>query len=207
MNTAEDDEVDPTIPTAANVAESFYQTEPEDEKAELEAAIYSETQEPGTSSILSEDGEIPMGTGAALSVPEWITRFLQGIVNKLEIRIRGISINLEVDIAHETSRSSAISTTDPVTVQLRIDTIDIEGITQDVEKTTASGDDASKPLLKVGKRLVCLNQIRAALITEANLFSSLARSSALSSPSVAHSDVFEDRKSSKSHTSLRGSGI
>ena len=54
--------------------------------------------------------------------------------------------------------------------------------------------------------MICLNKIRGALISEANVFSSLARSSALSSPAAAHSDVFEERRpSSKSYYSTQGS--
>jgi autophagy-related protein 2 len=203
-----DEDLDPAIPTAADLAESFLQTEPEEERAELEAAILSETQELGTSSILSEDGdsEIPIGTGAALSLPAFMTRFLQGIVDRLQVKIHGITISLDVDIPNETSRASASHSTDPVTVQLRVDSIDIEGVTHDLDKMT---EDSSRSLpYKEGKRLICLSKIRGALISEANLFSSLARSSALSSPSAAHSDVFDDRKiSTRSHLSTRGSEL
>jgi len=198
----DDDDAEAVIPTAADLAESFLQAEPDDERAELEAALLLETQDAGASSILSEDGEIPMGTGTALSVPDWVARLIQGVVDRLEVRIRQISVRLDMDIPSETSPSSTNSGTDPVTVHLKIDSVDIEGVTHDLETMTAVGDGHPKELLKKGKRLICLKKIRGVLISEANLFSSLARSSALSSPAVSHSEVFESRKaSSRSHSS------
>lgn len=202
-----DEDVEPALPTAVDLAESFLQTEPEEEKAELEAAILSETQEIGTSSVLSEDGdtEIPMGTGTALSLPAFMARFLKGIVDRLQVRIQGITLNMDVEIPNETSKSPQTPASDPVTIQLKVDSIDIEGVTHDLEIMSSAQKGSSKVPYKIGKRLICLNQIRGALITEANLFSSLARSSALSSPSATQSDVFDERKSSKSRLSRRGS--
>jgi len=200
---ADDEDADSTIPTAADLAESFLQTEPEDERADLEAALLSETQDHGASSMLSEDGEIPMGTGTGLSVPDWVTRLIQGVVDRLEVRIHGITLSMDLDIPSETSQSTTSAGTDPVTVQLKIDSVDIEGITHDLETIASSGDGRHTALLKKGKRLIYLRKIRGVLISEANLFSSLARSSALSSPAVSHSDVFERRKvSSQSHSSI-----
>ena len=199
-----EEDLDPAIPSAADLAESFLQTEPVEEKAELEAAILSETQELG-SSVLSEDGEIPVGTGAGLGLPGFVASFLQGIVDRLQVRIHGITINLDVEISNESSRSTPSHPTDPVTVQLKVDSIDIEGVTHELDEVPTAEHERPKPLYKKGKRLICLNQIRAALISEATLFSSLARSSALSSPSATHSDVFDERKASRSYASTQGS--
>lgn len=193
---AEEDDLGVAFPTAADLAESFLQTEPENEKAELEAALLAETRELGTdSSVMSDDGELEVGTGAALSLPGTITSFLEGMADRLQVRIRDITINLDLEIPNETSRSPPVNPTDPVTVQLRIENVDVEGVTQMLGKASLPGDDKPKLVYKEGKRLISLSNIRGALISEANFFSSLARSSGLSSPSVAHSDVSEDRRS------------
>ncbi|TVY84527.1 Autophagy-related protein [Lachnellula suecica] len=201
----DDDDLAPAIPTAANLAESFLQTAPEDEKADMEAAILSETQELGTAaSATSDDDEFSEGTGNPLSLPGFLTNIFQGIADRVQIRIRGITFNLDLEIPSETSRSLPPSATDPVTVQLRIEKVDVEGVTTILEETVL-GEGKPGVLYKEGKRLISLTDIRGALISEANLFSSLARSSAPSSPSVGHSEVSENRRSTFKSTSSRES--
>lgn len=209
-NFVDDDYVESVIPTAVNLAQSFLQTEPEEEKAELEAAILSANQQFGTSSMMSEDGEneIPMGTGTALSLPAFMTRFLWGIGDRLEIRIQGITITLDAELSNDASKPLVAALTDLVTVQLKVDKIDIEGVTLELEKPSTTDKISSKPKYKKGKRLICLSKIQGAIISEANLFSSLARSSAMSSPSATHSDLLDHKKADfKTHSSVHESGM
>ncbi|KAK6583160.1 hypothetical protein PZA11_004236 [Diplocarpon coronariae] len=205
---AEDEDVDCAIPTAADLAQSFLQTEPEEGKAELEAAILSGSQEVGSSSITSDDGDIPLGTGAPLSLPTFMAKFIQGIVDRLQINIRGIILNLDIDIPNEFSRRVSPNQTDTVTIQLKVDNLDIEGVTHNLGEDFTGDRGPWKLPCKEGKRLICLSKIRGALLHEANFFSASARSSAMSSPSATQSDMFEDRRvASKTNLSSRGSEI
>ncbi|KAK0107371.1 autophagy- protein 2 [Cadophora gregata] len=188
--TAHEDE-GPVVPTAVDLAASFLQTEPEEERAEFEAAILSETQDFGDSSVLSDDGEIPVGTGTALSLPNFMASFIQGIVDRLQVRIRGITVNLDIEIPPEPSKRTAANQADTVTFQLKVEDIDIQGVTHGLEKVDGN-ERPSQPPYRKGTRLVFLSNIRGFLISEANLFSTLARSSALSSPSARHSDMLDD---------------
>lgn len=197
-------DLDGVIPTAEDLAQSFLQAEPDDERAELEAAILSDAQEVDSASVVSEDGEIPLGTGTTLFLPAFMAKFLQGIVDRLQVRIHGISINLDVDIPSEASKPQL--STDPVTVQLRVEDIDIEGVTHE-SGTISPLDPVQAMPFKEGKRLVCLSNIRGCLISEANFFSSLAHSSALSSPSTVHTDTFERKSNTKAPSSIRESII
>ncbi|CZR53105.1 probable Autophagy-related protein 2 [Phialocephala subalpina] len=202
----EDDNTEPAIPSAVDLAQSFLQTEPEAEKAELEAALLSETQEFGASSALSDDGEFPVGTGATLSLPAFMARFLQGMLDRLQVRIHGVVFNLDIDLPNEASKLSSANPTDPVTISLKVDDIDIEGVTVDFDKESDDGVPTRTPLYKKGKKLISLSHIRGTLISEAAFFSSLSRSSALSSPLAAHSDISEGRRSiAKSVSSTRSS--
>jgi autophagy-related protein 2 len=199
----EETDLDAAIPTAEDLAQSFLQAEPEEERAELEAAILSETQEVGSSSVLSEDGDVPMGTGTTLSLPVFMAKFLQGIVDRLQVRIHGICINLHVDIPSESPKLQP--STDPVSIQLRVEDIHIEGVTYGPAGISTS--DEAKPNMpyKEGKRLICLSNIRGYLVSEANFFSSLAHSSALSSPSMAHTEAFERKPFPKAESTVQES--
>ncbi|KAA8564905.1 hypothetical protein EYC84_010675 [Monilinia fructicola] len=194
---------DPTLPTAADLAASFLQTEPREEKAELEAAILGEAQDISESVASSEDGDLetPVGTGTALSLPAFMARFLQGIVDRLQVRVHGITFNVDVAIPAEGPTPN--HATDPVTVQLKVDDVDIEGVTHahDIESTTTRGGKDITSLFKEGKRLICLSNIRGALITEANLFQTLSRSSSVVSPEVTHSDISEARRATEKQRS------
>jgi len=204
---ANDDDSEPAIPTAVDLAQSFLQAEPAEEKEKLEAALLSETQEVNpSSSYMDEDEENPVGTGAAVSLPAFLTTFLQGIVDRLQVRIRGITVNLELDIPNDVSRIPTSNTSDSVTIRLQIEDVDIEGVTSNVE-ASLSADDEKESRYKDGKRLITLANIRGALISESNLFTGLSRSNTASSPSVAHSDVSEGFRSVQKSTSTRSSGI
>ncbi|KUJ18416.1 uncharacterized protein LY89DRAFT_48327 [Mollisia scopiformis] len=202
----EEHEQGTTIPSAVDLAQSFLQTEPEEEKADLEAALLSETQDFGTNSVLSEDGDIPVGTGAALSLPTFMGRFLQGMLDRLQVRIQGVIFNLDIDLPNEASRLSSANPPDPVTISLKVDDIDIQGVTVELENESAAGVRTQKPPYKRGKKLISLSQIRGTLISEAAFFTSLSRSSALSSPLAAYSEASEGRRpASKAIPSTRSS--
>ncbi|CCD44364.1 hypothetical protein BofuT4P51000031001 [Botrytis cinerea T4] len=198
-STSKNQGLDPTLPTAEDLAASFLQTESREEKEELEAAILGETQDVSESVTSNEGGDSPVGTGTALSLPAFMARFLQGIVDRLQVRVHGITFNVDLDIPAEGPTSNR--TTDPVTVQLKIDDVDIEGVTHDIESTQTRGGKDITSLFKEGKRLVCLSNIQGALITEANLFQTLSRSSSVVSPVPPHSDITESRRAAEKERS------
>ncbi|KAH8811700.1 hypothetical protein F5884DRAFT_843258 [Xylogone sp. PMI_703] len=206
----EDDEdgadEEPVIPRAVDLAQSFLETEAREETAELEAAMLSQSEDLAASSLLSDDGEsdAPIGTGAALTLPGFMARFLQGIVDRLQVRIRNITVCLDVDLPNDAAQSPSSPGTDPLTVQLKIDDIDIEGITVRLDEDLDSSGVREKFLPKEGKRVIYLSKIRGLLISEANVFSSLARSPDVPSPSITHSSVFdESRQPPPTHMSSR----
>jgi len=187
------------MPTATDLATSFLQTEPDEEKAELEAAISSQSQYLSASVALSDDGddESIVGTGTSLALPTFMANFLKGIVDRLQVKVRGINMNLDVCIPSEDpSRSGLTSATDTVTVQLDVEDVDIEGVTF-VARQPSSGaglpDETPNLLQKDGKRLVSLRNIRGTLVSDATLFAGLVRSSGLASPSTTHSNISDHR--------------
>lgn len=178
------DGVSDVVPNTADLAESFLQNQPEAEKKKLEEAIAAETQDLGASVSVSDDGseeEASFGTGQPLSLPAFLADFLQGIVDRTLVRIRTVTFQLDVEVPLEAQQAAV----DTVTFQVALETIDVEGVTaQDTD------EDGNPTIIhREGKRHVSLSNIRACLVSEANVFSAFGRSSPEASPAVSQSPV------------------
>ncbi|KAM0279230.1 hypothetical protein ACHAQH_004687 [Verticillium albo-atrum] len=180
------------VPHTIDLAASFLETQPLAEKKQLEEALAAETQDLGASvamedSFASEEDEPGFGTGQALSLPAFLADFLQGIVDRTQIQIRGVTFQLDVEVPSEDSTDSF----DIVTFQIALDQIDVEGVT--VQLRNEQGYPLIHP--KEGKRHIALSRIRAYLISEANVFSNFSRSSSMTSPAVSQAPSFSERTS------------
>jgi autophagy-related protein 2 len=189
------------LPTVADLATSFLETEPPEEKAELEAAISSQSQMLGASVAYSDEGDddYALGTGTGLTLPSFMTNFLKGIVDRLQIRVHRITLDVDVDVStHSLSRADTSTSIETVTLQLKIDDVDIEGVTfGNAETSDLESKDGfvHKVIHKDGKRQINLCKLRGQLITDPGLFTSMARSAVLSSPGVTHSSHSEPAES------------
>ncbi|KAK4104512.1 hypothetical protein N658DRAFT_419238 [Parathielavia hyrcaniae] len=175
---------DDVVPTAADLAQSFLDTQPVAEKKELEQALAAETQDLAASVAVSESGsddDSTLGTGQGLSLPVFLTDFLQGIVDRIQIRVRGVTFQVDVEVPVD----HGSPTHELVTFQLSLDNIDVEG----VSSAGASPGDAPAIVHKDGKRHILLENIRASLISEANVFSSLVPSPSMPSSVASRSPV------------------
>ncbi len=189
------------LPTAADLAASFLETEPPEEKAELEAAISSQSQMFGASVAYSDEGDddYALGTGTGLTLPSFMTNFLKGIVDRLEVRVRRISLDVDVEVSNQPlSRTDTPSSTETVTLQLKIEDVDIEGVTFGTAESPdldSKNGFAHKVIHREGKRQINLCKLRGQLISDPGLFTSMARSAVLSSPGATHSSHSEPTES------------
>ncbi|OTB09941.1 hypothetical protein K445DRAFT_323469 [Daldinia sp. EC12] len=177
------DEGDP-VPHAIDLAQSFLETQPSKDKAALQAALEAETHDLSASILSSEDGsedDYPLGTGQPLSLPTFLADFLQGILDRLQVSIKGVTFHLDVEVPPEPNSSVL----ELVTFQLAVDEVNVEGVTTTEDESIKDGK--SGIVYKEGKRYVGLNKIRASLISEANLFSTLARSPSIPSSLATNS--------------------
>jgi len=174
------------VPTAADLAQSFLETQPSSEKKELEQALAAETQDLGASVALSEsesDDDLAYGTGQALTLPVFLTDFLQGIVDRMQVRIRGVSFQIDMEVPVDPSTP----TPELVTFQLSLESVNVEGVTAPAE------EEGTSPVAhKDGKRHILLDNIRAFLISEANVFSTLARSPSMPSSVASRSPTVSE---------------
>lgn len=185
------------VPNTVDLAQSFLETQPSSERRKLEDALVAETQDLGASVTASEDGseeDWPEGTGQPLSLPTFLADFLQGIVDRTQIKIKGIKFQLGVEVPIEPTST----TTEPVSFQVTFEDIDVEGVTTYSEEQ----DGSSTIVPKEGKRHISLSNVRAYLVSEANVFSALARSPSMTSPSVASSPVMTRNPPSRQASAL-----
>ncbi|KAF2965691.1 hypothetical protein GQX73_g7885 [Xylaria multiplex] len=183
---------DDSVPHAIDLAQSFLETRPRREKEELQAALNAETQDLAASVSSSDDGsedDYGLGTGQPLSLPAFLADFLQGIVDRLQLAIKGVICHLDVEVPVEANST----TNEKVTFQLAIDGINAEGVTS-AQVEDSDHDVASTPIHKEGKRYIELNKIRASLISEADVFSALSRTSSMPSSAGPTSPVATSRQ-------------
>ncbi|TLD15747.1 uncharacterized protein PgNI_01887 [Pyricularia grisea] len=164
------------VPNTVDLAQSFLEQQSPKEKEELEAALVAETQDVGASLVLGEEeddeDEGSYGTGQALSLPAFLANFLQGIVDRTQIQIRGVTFQLDVSVPLEPN----LTAPDVVTVKLALGQIDVEGVTTSLGPNE---QDGPKFVHKEGKRHVSLQDITAFLISEANVFSTFERTASV----------------------------
>jgi autophagy-related protein 2 len=187
------------VPSAADLAQSFLDAQPVSEKKQLEEALSAETRDLGASLSASEhssDDDSEVGTGQMLSLPAFLTEFLQGIVDRTQISIRGVTFQLHVDVPGESGSAS----TEVVTFQLALESISVEGVTAPVD----SEDGAPVLIHKEGKRHISLQNIRAFLISEANVFSTFARSPSMQSSRTSQDAASQQHDTSRASPDLAG---
>ncbi|KAI1053864.1 hypothetical protein LB507_007286 [Fusarium sp. FIESC RH6] len=185
------------VPNTVDLAQSFLETQPRSERRKLEDALAAETQDLGASVSMSDDGsedDLAYGTGQALSLPAFLADFLQGIVDRMQVRIKSVNFQLDVEVPVEPNSA----TTEVVSFQVALEGVEVEGV------TTRSYDDSGSPAIvpKEGKRHVSLSNVRAYLISEANVFSTLAKSPSIASPSLASSPAMTRNPPSRQATEL-----
>ncbi|KAK0387372.1 hypothetical protein NLU13_5684 [Sarocladium strictum] len=180
------------VPNTVDLAQSFLETQSPKERKELEEALAAETQDLGASLSVSDDGseeDFPAGTGQALSLPTFMADFLQGIVDRMQVKIKGVTFQLDLKVLPDASSTVQ----EPISAQIALDSIDIEGVTTRIN----TGPNDASPVPKEGKRHIALHEVRACLISEANVFSALAQSA---SPSMASSPAMTRNPPSREAT-------
>ena len=116
---------DEYIPTAADLAKSFIQEEGIENK-EIKDDLVSRSrslQDPNAmqESVLETNEE---GTGIALSMPGFLTNFLQGIVDRLQVAVENVQITLQAEVEFN-DRSNNGRKEAPLSIIMRIKEIDV----------------------------------------------------------------------------------
>ncbi|CBF81808.1 protein atg2 [Aspergillus nidulans FGSC A4] len=163
------------IPNPADLAESFLQAEPKEEKEELQAALSSRSEIlHRTSSSISDDEE-ELGLGdETVSLPSFVAAFLKGVADRLQVHVDEVSIRLDVEMKQDgPSKRQPEEKPDLISGLLIIRQISVGAV------VTASSSDELHP----GKRPISLSAIELALVSEPIVFSNYSQFTAPTSPS------------------------
>ena len=175
------------IPSSRDLAESFLQTEPRQEKAELEAAIASRSMQASVTSANGSD----TGTGIpGYSLPSFVANFLRGIGDRLEVSIKDVVLSIESRTLQDQDQPEPTAAEgDKAKVLLTVAELLLP----------AAGVQGYREEKAPGKRSVMLQQLRMFLLSDQETFSELSPGTTSSSPRLSKGPSSE--ASTASHTS------
>lgn len=203
------------LPTTDELAKSFLQTEPREEKAQLKAAV-AQSQHLDQSQIdIIPDDTSTLGVGDGVSLPAFLSGFLKGIGDRFRLTLSDIRVDLslQVDLPSEScSTSSASERSERVTLRLSVKDVHY-GNVQFRESSTGSEIDRSDNATSTEsmsntdtpkwKSKITLSDIRGAVLSDASMFSSLSRSFAPSSSSESTPALSPSRARRKIHDPIK----
>ncbi|CAK7269896.1 autophagy-related protein 2 [Sporothrix epigloea] len=192
------------VPTAEELAQAFLDRQPTREKKAFEEALAATNEDDDEDDESASSSSQTLGTGQALTLPAFLAGFLQGVADRIQVDIEGVTFKLELEVPVETIAATSASPVgitapsgvEPVVLQLALSRINVEGVTTSTSATTvnqqegsvesesqSAADRTAQPHIvpKEGKRHISLENVRAFLITEASVFSTLARTSSMPS--------------------------
>jgi autophagy-related protein 2 len=168
------------LPTATNLAESFLEAEPTEEKEELQAAISSQSHILQKSSSFTDEEDEELGLGnETLSLPSFVAGFLKGVADRLQLKIKDVAVRLDMELKQDgPSKRHPEDKPDLVAGLLTVGEIDVHGASE----FTAGADDPVP--VREGKRLISLVDIDLGLVSDPAVFSNYARFTVPASPTT-----------------------
>jgi len=184
------------LPTTIDLAKSFLQTEPKEERDHIQSAL-AQSQHMSQSDKLSESGEeiTGFGVGGGISLPGFVAGFLKGVVDRIQLSINNVDVTLtmELEVPSGDSGSNVSQSPETVTLQLSIQEVKLEGTPTNI--SVDSSNDQGHPQLDESTEQgasngdlhrILIRNIQGMLISDTSLFPNLSRFSVPPSPDLAH---------------------
>ena len=168
------------LPKASDLAESFLEAEPKEEKEELEAAISSRSAYLRNSPTSVSDEEEEFGLGDEYtSLPSFVARFIKGIGDRLSVTIKGISVRLDMELNQDgVSKRHPQEQADLVSGLLTIDGLSVGAA---LSPSHLSDEISSN---EIGRRRVSFTDIGLSLVSDPVVFSNYSHFGRPSSPAM-----------------------
>ena len=179
------------LPTTNDLAQSFLQTEPEEEKEELQAALLqSQHMDQSRRSEQGLEGANDIGLGGGdLSLPAFLADFLRGVVDRIRVRVKDLEWDLELQLDSLPRKNSEPPGKEDV-VAFRIVIKEIEfGSSQQITSTESQGLSELEVQDSQGRFWVRLKEIQMMVVSDASLFSKVAISPIPSPPGTTHAST------------------
>ncbi|KAL9022001.1 MAG: hypothetical protein Q9185_000872 [Variospora sp. 1 TL-2023] len=202
-----DESVDSTVlPTADDLAKSFLQAEPREEKAELQTAVAQSRQMEESDVLDDSDPKAVVGVGNGLSLPGFLSGFLKGIEERFHLKLRDVKVDilLHIELHPDSSLvTAARNKTEDVTLRLSVQDIEYSKAPSshpNKDSQAAAGSASPNSTAGVGLpqrvHLVKFGDILGVILSDASIFSSLLPSHApySSSENTVAGSSFEARR-------------
>lgn len=188
------------LPSTFDIAQSFIQREPPEERAELQAAVAS-SLDIDASQVLDEStaDSITLGVGGGISMPGFLANLLKGVKDRMELHIANVEISLDTQLelpADVTESPGASEVPESLIIKLVVEKVDIEGVTNEsspIKPKSKSVPDELREEENLAKnsqqavRRISLRNIQGMIISDMSLFMNLSRFSVPPSPNKTSS--------------------
>ena len=173
-----DGDDDAHLPTSEDLAQSFLQAEPIEERSELQAVV-AQSLHLNQSHTSSEDcldaSEVAseVGMGNDVSLPGFLAGFLKGVGDRVQVKIDDVHLDLVLKLETKDDAPRSVN----VKVRMGVKSIVVDAVSNG---TTQGKNEA---------RRISMSNIQCMLISEPSLFSNLAPSTAPPSPETTHASA------------------
>ena len=111
-------EVSKVLPTSRDLAASFLESEPVEEKQELEAALESQSRLHESTASSGFGDESDLGMAGGLTLPSFVASFFQGVADRLSVTIKDVVITVQLCLSSDDS--------DNTTFTLKLGAVNVE---------------------------------------------------------------------------------
>ncbi|KAL9586190.1 MAG: hypothetical protein Q9212_001061 [Teloschistes hypoglaucus] len=180
------------MPTTDDLAESFLQAEPLEEKTQLRAAVAQSQLMVGTDSLGESDKTTMVGVGTGLALPAFLSGFLKGVGDRFRLSMRDLKLDvtLRLDLSPESPATrTAGDKAEEITVRISSQEVEYLSVPPsnpdrsnrlDPPKKTGAASSTSYPSASSWRRQIRLAGVQAAVLSDASILS-------ISAPSLAQS--------------------